>query len=632
MKKKIVIAGGTGFLAQCIYRNMPDEDIEFVALTREPESAFVPDSRITFVEWDGCTIGDWQKQLEGAEAVINMAGYSVNCRYTTENKKRIIQSRVDSTNAIGIAINRCEVAPRVWINAGSAAIYGNRGAEVLTEESAPGEGFSTYVCKQWEETFYDIITPLTRKVFLRIGFVLGRDGGALKPIHALATFGLGGKQGGGQQYISWIHERDFSGIVEHAINNNAIEGTYNCTAPTPLTNAEFMATVKDVEQNKIAIPCPDWLLRAGAVPIRTEPELILNGRRVVPERLLKAGYSFQYTELWLALQELFGHTAIRGAVTDQKIKKAKSTIAWWIVFGLVICFSPLLAFLGEYGSTLFLILPTSVGFTWAMLKSRNKLQSFGKLISSTALIGVMLCFLFILAGAEGLICVAMALPIIVPLMAIGAVFAYFVQSKVWARIYAPMLVLLINPIGILYDLKLQDFESSKITTEITVHASDKQVWHQLENPFGFGATNYFFLKRGVSYPTAMKLEKKDNCNFLACNYSNGNLTATVDSLEKNRLLHFRFKEAPISMSETSIYPNIEPEHIRSKFFIDYGEFRIIPINDTTCKVLATTAYKYKVGPTWYWRLWSDRLVNQIHEHVLEKLKVKTELSANAASR
>ncbi len=629
MKKKIVIAGGTGFLAQCIFKNMKDDNITFVVLTRSAESSFYPDGRITYCQWDGRTIDTWQKELEGADAVTNLAGRSVNCRYTEANRKEILESRIDSTNAIGIAINRCEQPPKVWINAGSAAIYGNRGEELLTEESEPGEGFSAGVCRQWEETFYDIITPLSRKVFLRIGFVLGKDGGALKPMARLASWGLGGPQGSGEQYMSWLHEKDFCGIIEKSLADEGMEGTYNCCAPEPVPNKNFMAGLRSAVGRNLGVPLSGWVLRTGSKLIGTEAELVLNGRRVLPKKLLEAGYQFQFTTLQPALYDLLIHPYGTEGVDAEKLETIRSKIFWWIVLGIVIACSPLLAFLGEYGSTLFVLLPTSVGFSWGMIKSRGRRMRLGELMLSTITIGVFLCLLFLVMGVEGLICVVMALPIIVPLMALGTLFAYLVQRKIWARLYAPMFILLLNPVGVLYDIGLQDFENSTIKTEMIINASDKKIWEQLEQPFEFGKSDFFFLKKGVSYPVAMRLEKNGNCNMLACEYSNGNLNAVVDSLQPFRLLRFSIKEPPVSMSETSIYPNIEPKHVRSTFFVDYGEFRIEPISNSSCKVIATTAYRYKVGPAWYWKLWSDRLVNQMHLHVLEKLKEKTEEHAHA---
>jgi uncharacterized protein (TIGR01777 family) len=281
-------------------RNYTDNDVEFVILTRSPQAA---KGNVRYIKWDGTTVGNWQHELEGAEAIINLAGRTVNCRYTDENKKQIIDSRVDSTNAVGIAINRCAVPPKVWINAGSAAIFGNSGSGVMVEDSPQGNNFSAQVCKQWEETFNDLITPLTRKVFLRIGMVLGKGGGVLEPFINLARLGLCGKQGNGQQYISWMHEKDFARCIEFAISNN-IEGTYNCTAPQPVTNAVFTKTVRQAMGVPFGIPAPALLIQIGGTLIGTEPELLLTGRRVVPQALMQQGFTFIYPEIDAAMREV----------------------------------------------------------------------------------------------------------------------------------------------------------------------------------------------------------------------------------------------------------------------------------------------------------------------------------------
>lgn len=300
MTTKIVLAAGTGFLGKCLMRNYTNKDVEFVILTRNPQ---VDKANVRYVKWDGRTVGNWQHELEGAEAIINLAGRTVNCRYTDENRKQIIDSRVDSTNAVGIAINRCNVPPKVWINAGSAAIFGNSGSGVMVEDSPQGNNFSAQVCKQWEEIFNDIITPLTRKVFLRIGMVLGKGGGVLEPFINLALLGLCGKQGSGQQYISWMHEKDFTRCIEFAISKN-IQGTYNCTAPNPVTNAVFTTTVRRTIGVPFGIPAPALFIKIGGAIIGTEAELLLTGRRVIPQALTQQGFTFTYPEIDAALKQV----------------------------------------------------------------------------------------------------------------------------------------------------------------------------------------------------------------------------------------------------------------------------------------------------------------------------------------
>src|SRR5690349_9087839 len=265
--RKIVIAGGSGFLGQALVERFRDTDANIIILSRNPGWI---DGNVSSIQWDAKTLGDWAHAIEGSIAIINLVGRSVNCRYTEKNKKAIVDSRVDATLAIGKAIEEAHTPPAVWINASSVAIFGDSGDQSRDEDSSPGEGFSPGVCKKWEKAFYSISTPYTRKVVLRMGLVFQRNRGLLKPFVRLAKLGLGGKVGSGNQFISWVHEDDFIHIVETIIRRNDIEGTIHCVSPFPITNAEFLRTLRGACRIPFGLPTPAFLLKIGAPVIGTQ--------------------------------------------------------------------------------------------------------------------------------------------------------------------------------------------------------------------------------------------------------------------------------------------------------------------------------------------------------------------------
>ena len=301
-KNKIILAGGTGFLGNCLAQHFAALGYEVVIITRKHQ----PDNgRISYAKWNGKNIGNWAEHIEGAEAVINLTGRSVDCRYTEANKQLIYDSRLDATHVLGRAIKSSVKPPKVWINAASATIYRHATDRDMDEYTGEiGEGFSVDVCQKWEKAFDDAQTPHTRKVALRIGIVLGRDGGALAPLKNLAKWGLGGKQGKGNQYFSWLHEDDFVAIVMRALTDDTMQGVYNTTAPKPLPNNEMMAALRKATKRPFGLPTPTWMLHIGAAMIKTEVELILKSRRVVPKRLLEAGFQFKYNEFDGAVKNL----------------------------------------------------------------------------------------------------------------------------------------------------------------------------------------------------------------------------------------------------------------------------------------------------------------------------------------
>jgi uncharacterized protein (TIGR01777 family) len=303
MKKKIVLAGGTGFIGGGIVRYFGQKEFDFVILTRNPKKR---DDGVKEVFWDAKTLGSWTNELENAEALINLTGKSVNCRYTEANKREIINSRTHSTGVLGTALLQLKHPPKVWLNSSSATVYRHaedRNMDELTGEY--GNDFSPRVVKAWEKSLYDIPLPATGKFILRISIVLGKGDGVMPRLINLVKFGLGGPQGNGAQFFSWLHEDDLYRIMMWCINNPGKQGTYNCCVPNPITNYYLMHSLRRAMHIPFGLPAPAWLLKMGAVIIGTETELILKSRRVVPTNLLQQGFTFAYPEINSALKNLF---------------------------------------------------------------------------------------------------------------------------------------------------------------------------------------------------------------------------------------------------------------------------------------------------------------------------------------
>jgi uncharacterized protein len=300
--KKIIIAGGTGFLGTCLIDHYSTTDNQLVVLTRGKSTTR---GRVSYVNWNGKTLGAWKDELNGADVLINLNGKSVDCRYTDINKSLIYSTRLDATTVLGQAVEQCALPPTLWINASSATIYRHALDKEMDERTGEyGKGFSVDVCQKWEATFNRIEAPQTRKVIIRTAIVLGKKAGAMKPLKMLARVGVGGAQGPGNQYVSWLHEQDFVEIIDFIIAHADLEGTYNLAAPTPITNDRFMKSMRKAVGIPFGIPMPAWLLKVGAVLIGTESELILKSRRVEPRKLLEAGYRFRFTQIEPALADL----------------------------------------------------------------------------------------------------------------------------------------------------------------------------------------------------------------------------------------------------------------------------------------------------------------------------------------
>ncbi|HBB97451.1 MAG TPA: TIGR01777 family protein [Blastocatellia bacterium] len=297
---KIVIPGGSGYVGTVLARAFHKQGDEVVVLSRTPAS-----KPWRTVAWDGETLGEWISEFEAADAIINLAGQSVNCRYTAENRRIITESRLKSTKVVGEAIAQAWTPPRVWLQASTATIYAHRydapndeatGIIGGAEPNVPDTWrFSIEVATGWERVFRESPTPNTHRVAMRSAIVMHPDSGSpFDILLRLVRLGLGGQAGDGRQYMSWMHEADFVRAVMWLIQHDELEGPVNLASPNPLPNAEFMRALRSARGVSFGLPASRWMLELGAFLAQSETELILKSRRVVPTRLLESGFTFQF--------------------------------------------------------------------------------------------------------------------------------------------------------------------------------------------------------------------------------------------------------------------------------------------------------------------------------------------------
>jgi uncharacterized protein (TIGR01777 family) len=304
---KIIIAGGSGQLGTILARAFQADGQRVMVLSRKTAAAAAA-GPWRAVTWDAKKLGDWAGEFENADVVINLAGRSVNCRYNDENRREILDSRVDSTRLVGQAIAAASNPPPLWLQMSTATVYAHRldapndeytGIIGGDEPDVPETwNFSIEVARQWERAVDEAITPDTRKIKMRSAMVMSPDGGSVfETLLTLVKRGLGGRAGDGRQYVSWIHFEDFIRAVYWLIEDKKIEGAVNLAAPNPVTNAEFMSGLRAASGVPFGLPATKLMLEIGAVFMKTETELILKSRRVVPTKLLDAGFNFKF-ETW----------------------------------------------------------------------------------------------------------------------------------------------------------------------------------------------------------------------------------------------------------------------------------------------------------------------------------------------
>ncbi len=309
-KLRIVIPGGSGQVGNVMARHFHEQGHSVTVLSRHPKLA-----PWQVLPWSGVGRGTWPRVIDGADIVINLAGRSVNCRYTAANRCEILESRILSTRVVGQAIAQAAKPPALWMNASTATIYRHALDRAMDESTGELGGrepnapstwrFSIDVATNWEREFFSAATPRTRKIALRSAMTMSPDpGGIFDTLLRLVRAGLGGKAASGKQFISWVHEIDFVQAIDFLIGNQNLDGFINICSPCPLPNEEFMRALRRAWGTRIGLPATRWMLEMGAVFLRTETELILKSRRVVPQRLLEAGFRFNFAEWPSAANDL----------------------------------------------------------------------------------------------------------------------------------------------------------------------------------------------------------------------------------------------------------------------------------------------------------------------------------------
>ena len=310
---KVILPGGSGQLGQILARHYARRDCDVVVLSRKPSGQVSTNERIRIVHWDAKTIGDWADEIDGADLVINLTGHSVDCRYNDRNRLAIMDSRVDSTRAVVNAIRQAANPPKLFLQSSTATIYSHRfdaanddvnGIIGGKEPNLPDTWkFSIDVATAWEAAATQQELPGTRTVLLRSAMVMSPDaGGVFDVLLRLVRLGLGGTNGSGKQFVSWIHDADFISAIDWIADHEELSGPINLSSPGPLPNREFMAAIRKSWGQPIGLPATRWMLEIGAFFLRTETELILKSRRVVPTRLIESGFRFQF-DSWLAACE-----------------------------------------------------------------------------------------------------------------------------------------------------------------------------------------------------------------------------------------------------------------------------------------------------------------------------------------
>jgi hypothetical protein len=289
--KKIILAGGTGFVGKYLQKKFSELGYEVIVIARN-----------THINWKNPD--EITEALEHSDMLINLAGKSVDCRYNEKNKNEILLSRTETTKILGEAIQNCRFPPKIWFNSSTATIYRHAEDRPMTEKGGEiGTGFSVGIARAWEKEFFSFELERTRQIALRMAIILGKEGGVIPPYKNIVRFGLGGKQGNGNQMFSWLHIHDLYRMILFLQENENLEGVFNCSSPNPVKNRELMQVFREKMKMPFGIPTPKFLLEIGAFLIRTETELLLKSRWVIPQRLQNEGFEFEYPFLGKAIEE-----------------------------------------------------------------------------------------------------------------------------------------------------------------------------------------------------------------------------------------------------------------------------------------------------------------------------------------
>jgi uncharacterized protein len=320
MKPVAVIIGANGFLGRYFTRHCARKGYEVVAIARS-EKGLGGDGM--YLPWNGKDLGPWVLALEGAAFVLNLAGKSVNCRYNEKNKKAILDSRIQTTNLIGKAIQACKVPPKIWLNVSTVTWYRHAEDQPQTEwHGERGTEFSVDVAHKWEEAFFGAETPAaTRKIALRTGIVMANEAGTVfDKLRNLTQFGLGGKMATGNQRVSWIHIGDWLDAIDFLIDNPLLDGVFNLTTPEPIKNTDMMRMMRELVAMPIGLPAAKWMLEVGAFLMKTETELMLKSRWVEPSRLMEEGFRWRWASFEQAIADLEERRGLEGYFRDANFR------------------------------------------------------------------------------------------------------------------------------------------------------------------------------------------------------------------------------------------------------------------------------------------------------------------------
>ena len=293
----VIVAGGTGFLGQALQAHLERAGHRVRALTRRQTT---PGDRAVSWEPDG-TVGSWSEAIDGSDAVVNLAGAGIaDARWTDARKRVLRESRLRSTRSLVLAIQRAARPPAVFVSASGTGYYGDCGAEIVTEDTPPGEDFLAQLCVDWEREAQDA-AGRTRLVVLRSGVVLDKAGGALPRMLLPFRLGLGGPLGSGTQYLPWIHIADWLALVSETLSNPDARGTFNATAPSPATNTRFTRAFGRALRRPAFIRVPSFALRTALGELA---DTLLTGQRAVPKRAEQLGFTFRFGDIEPALEDL----------------------------------------------------------------------------------------------------------------------------------------------------------------------------------------------------------------------------------------------------------------------------------------------------------------------------------------
>jgi|GEM_PF-27185 len=406
--KKVVITGANGFLGKHLSQYFLNQGMEVVGIAREGKLAPSHIPQFTYVSWDGETLGDWVHALEGTDAIINLAGRTVNCRYHQKNKEEILESRTHTTHLIAKAIEQCKNPPQVWLNSSTATIYRDEHESPNDEYTGViGEGFSVEVAKSWEEAFFRSKTPEDiRKVALRTAIVIGNEKGSVyEYFNNISRFGAGGKMGTGTQKVSWVHIEDWCRAIELCIENQAINGAINIAAPEVLSNEDFMAIFAKQSGCPIRLQTPKFLIQLGTFLLRTEAELVLKSRWIKSTQLKEHGFEFKFPDLKRCLENLENRPPTQLESISKTNKAFQYGLLTVVVLGLI-AYRLLVVTELEQSSLLFVGIPVLLSFLVVGSKpSKSCLGAIYKAITFC-------CLLLLIFAIEGIICVLMAAPLL----------------------------------------------------------------------------------------------------------------------------------------------------------------------------------------------------------------------------